>query len=517
VIISSPLLALGIKLLGGTAIAAILFSATVVVIIQSSYAQFEPSSQQQEQQQEEGGQQVASDDGGLTATLNSSSSSRTFESEEDGFRLQVPQDWVIQDDDITTPSDRSFDTVAMLCLENEALPGIGGKHNCLAANLTDSIFINRWSDLQSMPQFQNESSSSDSAFGGNSSNNMIIPTTDDLVALRIQALQNQSDSQIKIENTTDVDEFTKLVNMTYQSVDRAGTILPFDDSTYNVKSTIMFVLSQDRNTGYYIANNIAADNQTQQSPAVQEVFDSFELVAASTTPVAATSSTTTPSPSPSQGQPQPQQLEQSDGGLAARLNAANFTYGDTITVNGTVRERGPNTVVTIDVIDPEGKTVELEQARITADNRFTHSFVANEKVGVEKAMVTSGNYLMSVQFGPNRIEFTFNYDATAPESSEVTASTTTNSISIPPDSSTLTTDAYQPNPVQVSVGDTITWTNDDAQPHTVTSGENVTPDGLFDSGIMAPAATFEHTFTEAGEFPYFCLLHPNMVGTVNVS
>ncbi|MDQ5859365.1 MAG: plastocyanin/azurin family copper-binding protein [Thermoproteota archaeon] len=97
------------------------------------------------------------------------------------------------------------------------------------------------------------------------------------------------------------------------------------------------------------------------------------------------------------------------------------------------------------------------------------------------------------------------------------AGNATTSISIVPGSSTLTTDAYQPNPVQVSVGSTVTWTNDDAQPHTATSGENATPDGRFDSGIMAPAATFDHTFTEAGEFPYFCLLHPNMVGTVSVS
>ena len=93
----------------------------------------------------------------------------------------------------------------------------------------------------------------------------------------------------------------------------------------------------------------------------------------------------------------------------------------------------------------------------------------------------------------------------------------TNSVSIVPGSSTLTTDAYQPNPVQVSVGSTVTWTNNDAQPHTATSGENATPDGRFDSSILAPAATFDHTFTEAGEFPYFCLLHPNMVGTVSVS
>jgi hypothetical protein len=34
--------------------------------------------------------------------------------------------------------------------------------------------------------------------------------------------------------------------------------------------------------------------------------------------------------------------------------------------------------------------------------------------------------------------------------------------------------------------------------------------------MMAPAQTFEHFLTEeAGEYPYFCLLHPNMVGTVS--
>ena len=97
------------------------------------------------------------------------------------------------------------------------------------------------------------------------------------------------------------------------------------------------------------------------------------------------------------------------------------------------------------------------------------------------------------------------------------AGNATTSVSIVPGSSTLTTDAYQPNPVQVSVGSTVTWTNNDAQPHTATSGENATPDGRFDSSIMAPSATFDHTFTEAGEYPYFCLLHPNMVGTVSVS
>jgi plastocyanin len=98
----------------------------------------------------------------------------------------------------------------------------------------------------------------------------------------------------------------------------------------------------------------------------------------------------------------------------------------------------------------------------------------------------------------------------------------TTSVSIVPGSSSLTDTAYQPNPVQVSVGDTVTWTNDDTQPHTVTSGQNGQPDGRFDSSpnfnpLMTPGQTFEHTFTEAGQYPYYCALHPNMVGTVSVS
>src|SRR5215204_4282566 len=89
-------------------------------------------------------------------------------------------------------------------------------------------------------------------------------------------------------------------------------------------------------------------------------------------------------------------------------------------------------------------------------------------------------------------------------------------ISIAPGSSSLTTDAYSPNPVQVSVGSTVTWTNDDSQPHTATSGENVTPDQRFDSDIMTPAATFEYTFTKAGVYLYFCLLHPNIVASPTI-
>ena len=77
---------------------------------------------------------------------------------------------------------------------------------------------------------------------------------------------------------------------------------------------------------------------------------------------------------------------------------------------------------------------------------------------------------------------------------------TTTSVSIVSGASSLTTDAFSPNPIQVTVGTKVRWTNNDAEPHTVNAGENATPSGLFDSYIP-PTRTFEYTFTEAGDIP----------------
>ena len=95
-------------------------------------------------------------------------------------------------------------------------------------------------------------------------------------------------------------------------------------------------------------------------------------------------------------------------------------------------------------------------------------------------------------------------------------------VSIVQGSSTLTANCgFQPNQIQVRAGDTVTWTNGDMEAHTVTSGSNGVPDNKFNSSpnfilLITPDATFSHTFTETGEYPYFCLIHPNMVGTVSV-
>jgi plastocyanin len=76
--------------------------------------------------------------------------------------------------------------------------------------------------------------------------------------------------------------------------------------------------------------------------------------------------------------------------------------------------------------------------------------------------------------------------------------------------------SYKPNPIEIKVGDTVTWINNDSSPHTVTSSSdegNIT----FDSDVLRRGETFSFTFDQEGQYPYFCTLHPNMIGTVVVT
>jgi predicted secreted protein with PEFG-CTERM motif len=77
---------------------------------------------------------------------------------------------------------------------------------------------------------------------------------------------------------------------------------------------------------------------------------------------------------------------------------------------------------------------------------------------------------------------------------------------------------YVPYEITIQPGDEVVWSNDDTAAHTVTSGTPTSgPDGNFDSSLFMAAATFSHIFDSAGEFPYFCMVHPWMSGSITVN
>lgn len=79
---------------------------------------------------------------------------------------------------------------------------------------------------------------------------------------------------------------------------------------------------------------------------------------------------------------------------------------------------------------------------------------------------------------------------------------------------TINSFAYGPASITVKVGNTVTWTNGDQAPHTVTSQS---PGGPLRSATMNRGQTYKYTFTKTGRYAYLCTLHPFMTGTVVVT
>ena len=80
---------------------------------------------------------------------------------------------------------------------------------------------------------------------------------------------------------------------------------------------------------------------------------------------------------------------------------------------------------------------------------------------------------------------------------------------------------FVPDPVRITAGTAVTWKNDDTASHTVTSGtvqnNTPTPDGRFDSSILNAGDSFQFVFDKAGEYPYYCSIHPWMTAKVTAS
>jgi plastocyanin len=75
------------------------------------------------------------------------------------------------------------------------------------------------------------------------------------------------------------------------------------------------------------------------------------------------------------------------------------------------------------------------------------------------------------------------------------------------------TACYSPDPIRITVGSTVTWTNNHTLTHTATADS-----GAWDTGALGPGAmSGPITFTTAGTFDYHCRFHSDMHGTIIVS
>lgn len=139
----------------------------------------------------------------------------------------------------------------------------------------------------------------------------------------------------------------------------------------------------------------------------------------------------------------------------------------------------------------------------------------------EHATVTfhqAGTFPYSCQIHPIMTGVVEVRDATGNASNATTGATPEASPQATPSSSgqqasvSIVNISFDPARLEVATGTTVTWTNDEAIPHTVTSSGDA-----FDSGTLEEGERFQHTFDTAGVFDYVCAIHPNMQGTVIVT
>jgi hypothetical protein len=218
----------------------------------------------------------------------------TFESIADGFRVQVPTGWIIEDINNTDAAiqerERQFGAgiLATLCPKGQAIPEIAGTYRC--AQESQGVVVARFGNLKSRPEF-----------AGVVRENKNI-TTSDLVAFHLLFLEQRfGDKDLRILNNTDIavnvtDSHTnqtiatapaKYVEITY--IDNLNRVVPRDFA--------LLVLSNDGNTGYILLASAESAMRIGKLPSEQrEVFDSFELVnpaAIATAAVAAAPATVT--------------------------------------------------------------------------------------------------------------------------------------------------------------------------------------------------------------------------------
>jgi hypothetical protein len=309
-----------------TAMALTVTAIAVAVLLLASNFTIINAQQQQQQQQSLTSQSAETENGKTTTTA-------TFQSTNDSFSVQVPQGWVIQDLNNTgsallEESTRGYGLLAQLCPEEEqqqqqvAPPtnargggtttnssssgGGGGTSNCQGAQ--EVIYIIRYPDLDTRIQ----AASNVTAAATTTNNNM---TTDNVLSYHLQKLQEVGYRSMQIVNNTDI-----RLNLTNPQTNETIATVPsrLVEMAYSTNSA-----PNEIRTGYFIstATNATAPNlgttkgyavfyegnsttttttsstapviqtttttaasgslaPTSLTPAVGQVFDSFELIAA---------------------------------------------------------------------------------------------------------------------------------------------------------------------------------------------------------------------------------------------
>jgi len=202
-------------------------------------------------------------------------------------------------------------------------------------------------------------------------------------------------------------------------------------------------------------------------------------------------------------------------GFNVGTDKTSYKSGEMIEITGEGAVRSQKII--INIFSNYGKeVVELTTQSTSAGVFSTIWFIPNN--------LDPGTYTIKVNDSFNTATTSFRLVSDSPIPTPTPTPTPSPSsvrVSIPAQSSVPgceeTNECWFPTTVRVSQFGEVTWFNQDTEAHTVTSGTiQEGPDGNFDSSLFMAGNTFSVSFDSEGTFPYFCMVHPWMKGTVIV-
>ncbi|MDE1862990.1 MAG: hypothetical protein KGI33_08770 [Thaumarchaeota archaeon] len=202
--------------------------------------------------------------------------------------------------------------------------------------------------------------------------------------------------------------------------------------------------------------------------------------------------------------------------MTVTTDKSSYYDGDTITISGTTRDYLGDMPITINIRNPIGNVVSLAQISVLPNHTFSTTVTATGPLWQD-----AGMYTVYAQYGATdrSAETTFQLSAGISHASQTVQVTISYGASNTRGICTFTS-CFDPNIVNIKVGDAVTWTNADIVGHTATSGrpsDNQTGT-VWDSSLIPAGKSYTSPpFTTPGTYNYFCQVHPWMTGVVIVS
>ena len=190
--------------------------------------------------------------------------------------------------------------------------------------------------------------------------------------------------------------------------------------------------------------------------------------------------------------------------VTVTADKANYAYGDNVSITGKVPSYVEGAKGSIKVLTSKNKVFLDTSFTPKPDGTFSYAFK------LEGSLLEEGTWTARVSYqGKNALA---SFKVLEQELLIVDVGITIGSSN--PNNGKF----YDPKEITVKKGTKVVWSNKDVTAHTVTYGEKGSPGvgSVFDSGMIRSNTFYEHSFTDDGDYSYFCTIYPWMTGRIIV-